>query len=125
MNNMNNMNIKETIKTSEGKLKYCLQVEQGEAKLQIYIRNGEIYFESCNYGFNSYPTFDFNNESHVIAKEVFVTSLKADVKNRCLELKQLESILDQLGLKDVISEEIQKGSFLLSIKQKLLGKANE
>lgn len=71
------MKIKETIKTNNGKLKYCLQVEQGEAKMQIYIYQGEIYFESCNYGFNTYPTFDFPK------------------------------------------------SFLLSIKQKLLGKSNE
>lgn len=122
---MNDMKIKETIKTNNGKLKYCLQVEQGEAKMQIYIHQGEIYFESCNYGFNTYPTFDLSNESHVLAKEVFVNSLKADVKNRCLELKQLETILNELGLKDIISDEIQKGSFLLSIKQKLLGKSNE
>lgn len=119
---MNDMKIKETIRTDSGKIKYCLQVEQGDSKLQIYIRNGEIYFESCGYGFSTYPTFDLSNEAHVLAKEVFVTSLKADVKNRCLELKQLETILNELGLTDVISDEIQKGSFLLSLKQKLLNK---
>lgn len=125
MNKMADIKIKETIKTSGGKLKYCLQVEQGDAKMQIYIQNGEIYFESCGYGFNTYPIFDLSNESHILAKEVFINSLKADVKNKCIELKQLETILNELGLKDVIQEEIQKGSFLLSLKQKLLGKSNE
>jgi hypothetical protein len=51
---MENQKIKETIKVSNGKPIYCLQVEQGEAKMQIYIRNGEIYFESCNYSFDNY-----------------------------------------------------------------------
>ena len=27
--------IKETIKTENGKLKYCLQITQGEAKMQV------------------------------------------------------------------------------------------
>ena len=125
MNKMGDMKIKETIKTSNGKLKYCLQVEQGDAKMQIYIHQGEIYFESCGYGFNTYPVFDLSNESHVLAKEVFINSLKADVRNKCIELKQLETILNELGLKDIISDEIQKGSILLSLKQKLLGKPNE
>ncbi len=117
----NETEIKETIKTEDGKLKYCLQITQAGAKMQVYIRNGEIYFESCRYGFDSYPVFDFNNEAHELAKRVFVNSLKTDVQNKLMELKQLEVILDQIGLKDVISEDITKGGFLLTIKKKLLG----
>lgn len=117
----NETEIKETIKTEDGKLKYCLQITQGEAKMQVYIRDGEIYFESCRYGFDSYPVFDFSNEAHELAKKVFVNSLKTDVQNKLMELKQLEVILDQIGLKNVISEDITKGGFLLTIKKKLLG----
>lgn len=117
----NEIKIKETIRTADGKLQYCLQITQGEAKMQVYIRNGEIYFESCNYGFNSYPVFDFNNEAHELAKRVFVNSLKTDVQNKLMELKQLEVILDQIGLKDIITDDIKKGGFLLTIKNKLLG----
>lgn len=117
----NETKIKETIKTENGKLRYCLQITQGEAKMQVYIRNGEIYFESCSYGFNSYPVFDFNNEAHELAKRVFVNSLKTDVQNKLMELKQLEVILDQIGLKDIITDDIKKGGFLLTIKNKLLG----
>ena len=114
--------IKETIKVRNGKPIYCLQVTQGEAKMQIYINNGDIYFESCGYGFDKYPVFDFENEAHQIAKEAFVTSLKASVKNKILELKQLEIILDQLSLKDIISDELRQGGVFLSLKNKLLGK---
>ena len=117
----NEIKIKETIRTANGKLQYCLQITQGEAKMQVYIRNGEIYFESCSYGFNSYPVFDFNNEAHELAKRVFVNSLKTDVQNKLMELKQLEVILDQIGLKDIITDDIKKGGFLLTIKNKLLG----
>lgn len=121
MKENNETQIKETIKTSDGKLKYCLQVTQGDNKMQIYIRNGEIYFESCRYGFDSYPVFDFNNEAHNLAKNVFINSLKTDVQNKIIELKQLEEILDQIGLKNIITEDIKKGGFLLTIKNKLLG----
>lgn len=120
-----NQKIKETIRSYDGKLSYCLQVEQGDAKMQIYMKDGEIYFESCRYSFDNYPTFDFNNEAHQLAKNVFVNSLKTDVQNKILQLKQLEVILNQIGLKDVISEDIQKGGLLLSIKNKLLGKKEE
>lgn len=118
---MDNQEIKETIKISNGKPIYCLQVKQGEAKMQIYIRNGEIYFEGCNYSFDNYPVFDFNNDAHKIAKEMFISSLKTDIKNKILELKQLESILDQLNLKNIISDELTQGGLLLTIKNKLLG----
>lgn len=117
---MENNIIKETIKIYEGKPIYCLQLEQGESKMQIYIRNGKIYFESCSYGFDKYPIFDLNNQAHQVAKEIFLASLKTDVKNKVLELKQLELILDQLSLKDVISDELRQGGLFLSIKNKLL-----
>ncbi|MBQ9314858.1 MAG: hypothetical protein IJ220_07750 [Clostridia bacterium] len=122
---MDNQEIKETIKIRNGKPIYCLQVKQGDAKMQIYIRDGEIYFEDCHYNFDSYPTFDICNDAHKIAKEMFVSSLKTDIKNKILQLKQLELILDQLNLKDVISDELTKGGLLLTIKKKLLGGKND
>lgn len=117
---MNEQKIKECIKIRNGKPIYCLQVEQGDSKMQIYINNGQIYFESCGYGFDNYPIFDIDNQAHEIAKEVFISSLKTDIKNKILELKQLELILDQLDLKDIITPEIQEGSVFLRIKRKLL-----
>ena len=119
---MEDTEIKETIKIDCGKPIYCLQVKQGESKMQIYIRNGEIYFEGCNYSFDKYPIFDVGNDAHQIAKEMFISSLKTDIKNKILQLKQLECILDQLNLKDVINDELRQGGLFLSIKNKLLGK---
>ena len=114
-------NIKEAIKIENGKPKYCLQVTQGESKMQVYIRSGEIYFEACRYGFDNYPIFEVENQAHQIAKEVFVSSLKTDIKNKILELKQLEIILDDIGLKQIIDDEVKQGGVFLTIKRKLLG----
>ncbi len=122
MEKNNEMKIKETIKTSDGKIQYCLQIEQGEMKLQLYIRHGELYFESCNYGFSSYPVFDFNDETQQLAKSVFINSLKTSIQNKIVELKQLQIILDQIGLSNIIDKDIEEGSFLLNVKRKLLGK---
>lgn len=113
--------IRECIKIYDGKPIYCLQVKQKDAKMQIYMRNGNIHFESCSYSFDNYPVFDVDNDAHQIAKNVFISSLKTDITNRILELKQLELILDQLGLKNIISDEVQKGGFFLTLKNKLLG----
>ena len=118
---MDEQKIKETIKINNGKPIYCLQVEQEEAKMQIYIRNGELYFEDCQYAFSNYPVFNVCNEAHQVAKEMFISSLKTDIKNKILQLKQLELILDQLNLKDIISDELRQGGLFLSIKNKLLG----
>ena len=66
-----------------------------------------------------------SNEAHQIAKEAFTTSLKASIKNKILELKQLEVILDQLSLKNIINDELRQGGLFLSIKNKLLGGAGD
>lgn len=115
------MNVKETIKTEDGKLIYCLQIEQGELKLQLYIRRGELYFESCRYGFDNFPTFDFNDEAQEMAKKIFINSLKTNIQNKIMQLKQLQSILDQAGLSNIIDDDLEKGGFLLSLKRKLIG----
>ena len=82
--------IREGIKTDYGKLKYVVQLEQDDNKLQLYIDNSnKIYFESNSYNFDRYETFDLSSETHKVAKEMFLTYLQAEVKTRLLELKQL------------------------------------
>jgi len=64
----------------------------------IYMYNGKIYFsESWITGVTSY---DMGDEAHRIAKELFVSQLRVDIKGRILKLKQLESIFETLGLKE-------------------------
>lgn len=113
--------ISEAIKVSDGKCIYCVKYVQGDNKLFLYIKNGSVYFESNMYGFSDYPTFNINNESHKIAKEIFVQQLKLDIRNKILELKQLESLLTEMGLQGIIEEDLEKGGILLRAKNLLLG----
>ena len=120
--------IKEAIKTDYGKLKYVIQLEQGEDnKLQLYIdSNNKIYFDSNRYSFNNYETFDLSSETHKVAKEMFLTYLQAEVKTRLLELKQLELVLDELGLKEVIRKTIvDNSSMLLNTKEEIIKESIE
>ncbi len=120
--------IKEAIKTDYGKLKYVIQLEQDENnKLQLYIdSNNEIYFDSNKYNFNNYETFDLSSETHKVAKEVFLTYLQAEVKTRLLELKQLELVLDELGLTEVIRKTIvDNSSMLLNTKEEIIKESIE
>ena len=96
--------IKEAIKIRNGKPLYVIQMSDGDkgSKMQIYIRDGEVYFEGEEYGFKNYAVYDLNDEAHAIAKEMFLSSLQVCVKNRILELRQLETILDELGLVSVV-----------------------
>lgn len=121
--------IKEALKTEYGKLIYTIQLEQDEENnLQLYIgSDNKIRFESNRYSsFDSYPIFDLNNEAHRVAKEVFLTYLQAEVKTRLLELKQLELVLDELGLKNVIRNTIiDNSSMLLETKEEIIKESIE
>ena len=118
------MKIKEAIKTNDGKLIYVMECQQGEEgeKLQLYINSkNEICFGSNRYVFDNYATFKVNDDAHKIAKEIFLTYLQAYVKTRLLELKQLELILDELGLKEVIRRTIvDNSSMLLETKEEII-----
>lgn len=107
--------IKEAVKTESGKLVYVVQLEQESgAKLQLYIDyQNKVHFDSNEFSFARYDTFDMSKESNRVAKEIFLTYLQAEVKSRLLELKQLELILDELGLKEVIRKTIVDNSCVL------------
>ena len=67
-------------------------------RIYIVIDNGKVYFTDSWY--SGAVEFDFNDEAHKIAKEIFVDQLKTDIKRRVLELKQLEEIFEDLNLKE-------------------------
>lgn len=113
--------IYEAIKVRDGKCIYCVKYIQNGNKLFLSMRNGQVYFESSDYSFSEYPTFNLNNESHKLAKEVFVNQLRTDIRTKILELKQLENILSEMGLQGLIEDDLHKGGILLSIKKKLIG----
>jgi len=102
--------IKEAIKFHNGKPSYTIMMSntENDSKAFVSIRNGEIYFESNDYGFNSSPVFDMGSDAHRLAKEMFTSSLLVDVQNKILALKQLEAILNEMGLVDIIREPMSK-----------------
>ena len=83
----------------------------------IYIDNGKIYFTDSVFRMLE---FDFNNENHKIAKEMFVTQLQTDIKRRILELKQLQAIFEELNLKECFGTVIEDNTkLLLEVKQEV------
>jgi len=121
--------IREAIKTDNGKLIYVMELQQGNKnKIQLYINSkNEIHFDSNRYNsFDSYAVFDIGEDAHKVAKEIFLTYLQAYVKTRLLELRQLELVLDELGLKEVIRKTIvDNSSMLLDTKNEIINASIE
>lgn len=98
-----------------GKMVYAINLNdkgnKGNSRNHIIINNGEVYFTDS--WFNEEVEFDFNEEAHKIAKEIFISQLQTDIKRRILELKQLEEIFDTINLKECISDTITNNSKIL------------
>ena len=120
--------IKEAVKVNNGKLVYVVQLttDQDNMKLQLYYNDNKyngsgITFEDNHWNFANYNVFDINSEGHRIAKEIFLTHLQADIKTKILELKQLELVLDELGLVGVIRKTIsENATMLLDVKDEII-----
>lgn len=103
----------ETMIVRNGKLIYAIQLKEkaNSDRSFIYINNGEIYFSESYF---STTEFDFNNETHKIAKEIFISQLQTDIKKRVLELKQLEEIFKDLNLTECLSDIIPNSAKMLA-----------
>ena len=120
--------IREAVKVNNGKLVYVVQLttENGNEKLQLYYNEGNysnngIRFEDNAFAFDRYNVFDIRTEGHRIAKEIFLTHLQAEIKTKILELKQLELVLDELGLVGVIRKTIsENATILLDVKDEII-----
>ena len=98
-----------------GKLVYAISLgdkadESNNKTAYIYSQNGEVRFAD---GWFSRHEFDFTNESHQIAKEIFITELQADIKRRILELKQLQSVFAELNLRECFGSILEDNTKLL------------
>lgn len=76
----------------------------------IYTQDGHVKFAD---GWIERHEFDFENESHQLAKEIFVTELQADIKRRILELKQLQSVFAELNLSECFGSVLEDNTKLL------------
>lgn len=97
---------------NNGKMIYAISLEdkndKGSDKTHIIIDQGKVYFSDSWY--SNAIEFNFNEEAHKIAKEIFVSQLQVDIKRRILELKQLEEIFESIGLKECLGNSIYDNS---------------
>lgn len=101
----------EKIIIRDGKLGYAIQLLENNKKNYITIRNGEIYFTDSWY--SSLEDFDFGNEAHKIAKDIFMQQLQTDIKTKIGELKLLEEVLKSINLQECIGTVILDSSKIL------------
>jgi len=106
-----------------GKLVYAISLEEvkekgGSNSAHIYIYNGQLTFSDN--GLYSASEFDLGDETHRIAKEIFMVQLQADIKSKLMELKQLEEVISFLGLTNVLGGTLPELSNRLWGNRKLL-----
>ena len=96
----------------DGKMIYAISLadknDKGSNRTHILIDNGKVYFSNSWY--SEAIEFDFSDEAHKIAKEIFVSQLQVDIKRRILELKQLEEVFNDIGLKECLGNAIYDNS---------------
>lgn len=116
-----NKKYNETMIIRCGHLIYAISLKdksnEEKCSCYIYIENGKVCFADSVF---RTIEFDFNNENHQIAKEIFVTQLQTDIKRRILELKQLQSIFEELNLKECFGSVLEDNTkLLLEVKQEV------
>ena len=116
-----NKKYNETMIIRNGQLIYAVSLKdktnEEKCSCYIYIDNGKVYFTDNVFRMLE---FDFNNENHKIAKEIFITQLQTDIKRRILELKQLQAIFEELNLKECFGTVIEDNTkLLLEVKQEV------
>ena len=110
------MKINEKMIIRGGKLIYAVSLAEKATEenrgntAYIYTQKGEVHFAD---GWMERHEFDFQNESHQLAKEIFITELQADIKRRILELKQLQSVFAELNLSECFGSVLEDNIKLL------------
>lgn len=103
---------------TNGKLQFAIEMpsdNKNERPTYIIIRDGRVYFENSWY--NSVNEYNTSDESHQIAKQIFMNALQFDVKQKISELKLLESILTDIGLVDLLGTSFTEGQKMLISQQ--------
>lgn len=101
----------EKIIIRDGKIVYAIQLNEKNNKNFITIRDGKIYFTDSWY--SGIEEFNFNDEAHNIAKEIFMQQLQTDIKTKIGELKLLEEVFKSIDLKECIGTVIPDSSKIL------------
>lgn len=111
-----NRGIEETIIIKNNKMVYAVRLKDKEDNKNcnnpyMIVADGRIQFIDRLY--SSSTEFNFSDEVHQTAKEIFISGLRAAVKERLLELKQLSLILDEMGLKDCLGDSVEVNARML------------
>ena len=85
----------------------------------LIVEGGKIKYIDHIYGNKS--EFNFNDEVHTVAKEIFISGLKNAIKEEILQLKQLELVLEEMKLKECIGDTLQESATFLQNVRKLIG----
>lgn len=85
----------------------------------LIVEGGKIKYIDHIYGNKS--EFNFNDEVHTVAKEIFISGLKNAIKEEILQLKQLELVLKEMNLKECIGDTLQESATFLQNVRKLIG----
>jgi hypothetical protein len=125
------MKIEETIVVRNNKMIYAVRLKSKLSENQrdnmntnpyILVEDGKVKF-SDSYMSNR-AEFDFSNDVHAVAKEIFISGLQTAIKQQILELKQLELVFKELNLSECIGDSIAEGQGLLYKVNKVLGIGN-
>ena len=107
----------EKIIIRNGKLQYAIQLDKEKSRNHIIIENGKVYFTDNWY--SDVTTFDFNDEAHRIAKEIFISQLQSDIKSKIAELRLLEEVFKSINLSECLGNIIPDASKLLLNKEEV------
>ncbi len=123
-----NKKVEETIVIRNNKMVYAVRLSsklEGEGSRienrnpYLIVEEGKIKYTDNLYSGKS--EFRFDDEVHAVAKEIFISTLKGAIKEQILELKQLEMVLNELGLSECIEGTLQESaSFLQGLKKLLI-----
>lgn len=121
------METREIMINRRGKPLFAVRIDSndeksgGEASF-VYIEDGDIKFDTS--WMRSITPYELSNESHNLAKEIFTIGLQAAVKTKIYELKQLESILNDLNLSDCLGNVmVDNTKLLLEVSKKMSDQA--
>ena len=111
------MKPKEVMIIRNGKPTFAVKLKVSNKKndrdTYVYIDNGEIKFNNDSW-FRDMDDFNAGEESHAIAKEIFVSQLQTTIRNKILELKQLESLFKELGMQNYLGNTLSDNQVLLT-----------
>ena len=120
--------IEETIVIRGNKMVYAVRLAsklEGEGS-RIENRNPYLIAEDGRIKFidrmyDSKSEFNFADEVHVVAKEIFISNLRSAIKEEILQLKQLELVLSEMGLSECIGNTLEESATFLQSVKRLIG----